>query len=241
MSIQIPDDLLAAYLDGDLDDAARARVERALSGDAGLAQRMARQRQLRSRLRSRAEATHRAIPLAETAQVIDLARVRAQRSKRTERPSFAVPRRVLLAVAGSLMLGLAAGFFLARLLDGANPAEYREGALQASGQLARALNYQLSAGPTADTPVRMMASFHGRTGGFCRQFGLEGRHPANGLACHEQDHWRIVTLLSQDASPMPGIGLRQSNPPLQEAISEYTSGYPLDENAESRARLGGWR
>ena len=52
MTTHIPDELLTAYVNGELDEAGRARVEQAISQDARVAQRVAQQRALRGRLRN---------------------------------------------------------------------------------------------------------------------------------------------------------------------------------------------
>lgn len=253
MSIHIPDDLLAAYLDGELDDAARARVEQALSGDARLARRIARQRRLRTSVRTSERPGDSSAPellsvsqetdSTEPAEIIDLARARAQRARRSVRRRKSIPRRVVATLAASLLAGLAGGFLLAQLAAGDSPTRSRDGALLANGLLERALTDQLSAtaAPGAHA-VSIATSFRARTGGFCRAFTLNDRHPSSGLACREQDHWRIVALLSQDVATA-GSTVRAAlplAPALQQAISDRTSGDPLDAGAEARARLNGW-
>lgn len=256
MSIQIPDDLLVAYIDGELDDAARAQIERALSSDSRLAQRVARERWMRARQGSGQQlgSTQRVVPLTPRApgrtavptpaQVIDLARVRAQRSRRQDRNGVLLPRRAIAALGGALAAGALIGFLLTRFMGGTHPAEFRSGFLQASGELARALSDQLSARSTAGAQVRVGASFRAREGGFCRTFQLELKSSMSGLACREQDHWRIVALLSPETAQAPSALSRlpaASPSVLQEAISERTSGSALDADAEHRALEAGWR
>ncbi len=120
MSTHIPDDLLTAYVNGELDEAGRARVEQAISQDARVAQRVAQQRALHGRLRNvfegilREPAPRRTVNgsrlegPAGPAQIIDLARVRAARARRPERRRLSIPRRATTAIAASLLAGVGA-------------------------------------------------------------------------------------------------------------------------------------
>jgi len=261
MSTQIPDDLLAAYVDGELDEAERLRVEQAIARDAKLAQRVAQQRALRSRLRNAFEGVlHEPVPQrlvnaargegsAGPAQIIDLARVRAQRARRAERRRPPIPRRAATAIAASLLVGLGSGLLIEHLVVGSGPTEYRNGALLASGPLDRALNEQLaSAPPPASSAVRIGLSFQARTGGYCRTFTLDEARSMAGLACRQQDRWRIITLIGNEApgsagAATQGFRMAGSSVPalLRQAVSEHTTGDALDANAEAKARLAGWR
>jgi hypothetical protein len=260
MSTDIPDELLTAYVDGRLSEAERVRVEQAIAEDARLAQRVAQQRALRGRLRNvfdgalreslpqrRVNAARLESP-AGPAQVIDLARVRAERARRPERRRFSIPRRATTAIAASLIAGVGAGLLIQRLFASAAPTEFRDGALLASGLLNHALSEQLASAAPGGTAVRLGLSYHAKSGGFCRTFTLENGHALAGLACRDQQRWRILTLIATDV-PSPGGGgggttLRlPSNglpPPLLEAVNERTTGEPLDATAEARARRGGW-
>jgi hypothetical protein len=241
MSLEIPDDLLCAYVDGQLNETERARIEQAIARDARLAQRVAQQRALRGRLRNVFDGALRQ-PLAQRrvnaarlesssgpAQVIDLARVRAARARRTERRRIPLPRRAVMVIAASLLVGAGAGLMLEHLIVKAGPTEYRDGALLAAGALNRALNEQLATAAPGAGAVRIGMSFHAKSGGYCRTFVLDNSRTLTGLACREQDRWHILALLGADA---PAI--------LPQAVNERISGEPLDANAEARARRSGW-
>ena len=115
MSTQIPDDLLAAYVDGELDEAERLRVEQAIARDARLAQRVAQQRALRGRMRNAFERVlHEPVPQ----RLVNAARLkppaarrrssiwracgpqRARRPERRVRPSRGAPPRDCCQSAG---------------------------------------------------------------------------------------------------------------------------------------------
>jgi hypothetical protein len=259
MTTEIPDELLTAYVDGRLSEAERKRIEQAIAEDVRLAQRVAKQRALRGRLRNvfdgalreslpqrRVNAGHLHSP-AGPAQIIDLARVRAARARRPERRRFSIPRRATTAIAASLIAGVGAGLLMQRLFASAAPTEFRDGALLASGLLNHALSEQVSGAAPGASGVRLGLSYHAKTGGYCRTFTLENGHAFAGLACREQQRWRILTLIATD-TPGPAGGAVSSRiaspglpPLLLETVSERTGGEPLDATAEARARRNGWR
>jgi len=259
MITHIPDELLTAYVNGELDEAGRARVEQAISQDVRVAQRVAQQRAIKGRLRNvfegilREPAPRRTVNgsrpdgPAGPAQVIDLARVRAARARRPERRRLSIPRRATTAIAASLLAGVGAGLLIQRLLAGAVPVEYRDGALIASGLLNRSLNEQVAGVTPTSTAVRVGQSFHAKAGGYCRTFTLDNGHALAGLACREQQHWRILTLLNNDVAAGGGSAqlFRLSSStlpaPVLAVINDRTTGEALDAAGESRARRSDWR
>jgi hypothetical protein len=258
MNTHIPDELLAAYVNGELDEAGRSRVEQAISQDARVAQRVAQQRALKGRLRNvfdgilREPVARRTVNgsrpegPAGPAQIIDLARVRAARARRPERRRLSIPRRATTAIAASLLAGVGAGLLIQRLLASTAPVEYRDGALIAGGLLNRSLSEQVAGVTPTSTAVRVGQSFHAKAGGYCRTFTLDNGHTLAGLACREQQHWRVLTLLSTDAAANAGSPqlFRLSSSvlpaPLLAVINERTTGEALDAASESKARRGDW-
>ena len=258
MNTNIPDEVLTAYVDGELEGSERERVEQAIAHDARLAQRVARHRALRGRLRSAFDATLRE-PVPQRlvnasrldgpvgpAQIIDLARVRAERARRPERRRIPIPRRAVAAVAASVLVGLCAGLLIEHMITGAPLTEYRDGALLANGSLNHALNDALaSAAPTAGA-VRIGLSFHAKSGGYCRTFVLDGNRGLAGLACRERQRWRILTVLGTDTTGAQGstqsYRMAGSAMPaaLLQAVNEHISGEPLDAAAEAKAQRNGW-
>jgi hypothetical protein len=258
MNTHIPDELLTAYVNGELDEAGRARVEQAISQDARVAQRVAQQRALKGRLRNvfegilREPAPRRTVNgsrpegPAGPAQIIDLARVRAARARRPERRRLAMPRRATTAIAASLIAGVGAGLLIQRLLSSEVPVEYRDGALIASGLLDRSLNEQVAGVTPTSSAVRVGQSFHAKAGGYCRTFTLDHGHAMAGLACRDHQHWRVLTLLGTDGAAAAGSAqlFRLSSStlptPLVTVINERTTGEALDATAESKARRSDW-
>jgi hypothetical protein len=250
MNTNIPDELLSAYVDGELDGTQRARIEQAIALDARLAQRVARQRALRAPLRpplpQRLVNAARLSAPSGPAQIIDLARVRAARARRPEKLRARLPRRTAIALAGCLLVGLGAGLLIESLITGTGPTKYRNGSLLASGSLDSALDDALAGAPAGSGAVRIGLTFRARTGSLCRTFAIETGHALAGLACRQQQHWRILTVIAADTASVPGStpARRTAVPtlpaPLSQAVEQQISGEPLDAAAEARARRGGW-
>jgi hypothetical protein len=256
MNTHFPDELLAAYVDGTLGDSERARVEQAIAQDARLAQRVAQQRALRGRLRNvfdgvlsetlpaRLASAGRLDGSSGPAQIIDLARVRAERARRTERRRIAIPRRAALTVAASLLVGVGVGLLGERLFDSPGLTEYRDGSLFASGPLNRALNEQLASSGAGPSAVRIGFSFRSKSGSYCRTFMLDNNHALNGLACHEPQGWRVLALLGTDSNTPSSATSRMAGyampPALLQSVDDRISGAPLDTATELKTRRSGW-
>jgi hypothetical protein len=254
--MNISDELLAAYIDGELDGAELARVEQAVVQDSQLAQRVAQQRALRARLRGACDGVlQQTVPqrLARASRlgspsgpavVIDLARVRAERARRNKGQRGVKVRRY--AVAATLVIGLLIGALAQRMSTPSSLTEFRDGSLQARGPLAQALNEQLASSPPGSALVRVGLTFKEHSGNFCRTFVLGSSRPLAGLACREQEHWQVLNLVSTDGSNVVvnGQNLRPafSSLPaaLLQAVNERISGDPLSASAEAKARSSGW-
>jgi hypothetical protein len=252
--MDIPDEQLAAYLDGELAGSERARIEQAIESDTRLARRVAQFRARRARLHGgletlrqettsrRALQTVRSVAATGSAQVIDLARVRAERKKRTEHTRLRLSRRV--AVAGSLAVGLLLGLLVEHLLPDASLTQYRDGALFAHGALADALEEQLGSTPLLGRSVRVGLSYRGKEGHYCRTFVVREVHALSGLACREQQHWRVWTLEGAEgrsSNVRLARGTATLPPEVAQAVGERTSGKPLDAQDELSAQRSGWR
>jgi hypothetical protein len=252
----IPDEMLAAYVDGELEGAERARIEQAIALDSQLAQRVAQQRALRDRVRGAYDGVlQEAVPQAllqaaklgapsGPAQVIDLARVRALRSRSGQGQRQMKVRRY--SIAASLVVGLMAGALIQRLSAPSALTEFHDGSLLARGALARALNEQLTGGAPATAAIRVGLTFRSRSGNYCRTFALSGSRALAGLACREQEQWQLMNLVGTEGagSAANGQNLRMAAsslpPALLQAVNEHISGEPLNAAAEAKARNSGW-
>jgi hypothetical protein len=240
------EETLMAYVDGELDVAARAQVEGAIAADPEVARRVARHQALRGRLRASFDQV-----LAEPvpAQLASLVRTRANDSKPgqiLQFPGRQVPRRAWLqfsSLAASFVLGALLWQFASRRYA-PEPISASHGEFVASGALARALTGQLSAQQIPSDAVQLGVSFRSRQGDYCRTFRLHGSLASAGLACQENDAWKVQVLV-HDASEVPTGQYRQAAsslpPAVLRAIDDMMAGEPLDAAAEAQARAGGWR
>lgn len=230
----IDDDMLMAFVDGELDEVSRARVERAVAEDPALGARLAQQQRLRQTL-----AAHYG-PVAEE-EVPD--RFRAQLETNVVSLPAAMPKprplwQTLTALAATLVLGLALGRTL--LAPGASgPFTVEGGAMVARGELASALDTQLASAQAQDAPTRIGVSFTSTDGRACRSFDSQA---AAGIACRGDAGWQVMMTAA-------GTGRQQSdyrqagseNPRVLQAAQEMMAGEPYDDAAERRARDSGWR
>jgi hypothetical protein len=254
--MKIPDEVLAAYVDGELEGAERVRVEHAIAQDAQLAQRVAQQLALRERLRGAFDGVlQEAVPqrLAQAvklgapsgpAQVIDLARVRADRARRGSGQRQVKTRRY--TIAACLVVGLMAGVLIQHLAAPGALTEFHDGSLLARGALAHALNEQLASTGSSGAQVRIGVTFRARSGNYCRTFALSGNRALAGLACRDQDQWQLLHLIAAEGPGAGGNGqnMRMASsslpPALLQAVNERISGEPLNAAAEAKARNNGW-
>ena len=164
----ISDETLMAYVDGELEPSVRDEVDRALRTDPELAARAARYRDLRARLES-AYAPELAEPIPERllavlrapprAAVTDLSEARAARQSAPIRrggPRWTGMR--LTSIAAGMLLAVSTGWFVWRE---SQPLTIRtaDGALVASGALARSLSSQLAGDSPSSSKVTIGLSF----------------------------------------------------------------------------------
>lgn len=230
--MRIDEDMLMAFADGELDEIARARVERALAEDEGLRARLETQQRLRARL-----AAH----YAPSEDVPERFRAMLETNVVALPPASAPDRRplwqALTAIAATLVLGIAVGRTLP--WGAAGPVGTENGMMVARGFLADALETQLASAQAPGDAARIGISFTGADGRICRTF--ESASLA-GLACRGDDNWQLVMTAA-------GSGARRSeyrqagsgSALILQAAQDMISGEPLDAEAERRARDAGWR
>lgn len=248
----ISDESLMAYADGELDETTRATIEAAMREDPEIRKRVARHRALRAAMQGalstvldepvpeRLIAAARARPAQSSGTVVNLAGARDAPNRRTSTNSGPwLPA----AMAASLLVGLAAGYWAwhgpsALIRD--NPG----GGLVASAALADALTTQLSDDRSTSHAAITGLSFRTKAGDYCRTFSLAGADASSGLACHEDNSWKIKALAPTPAESN-AANFRTAGseipPPIRAAVEGSIDGEPLDHAAELAARQAGWK
>jgi anti-sigma factor RsiW len=243
--MRFSDEVLVAYVDGELDAPTRLAVEAAMADDAALARRIAAERALRERLRAAF-----APVLDEPVPAHLVQRVRGAPEAR--RTSVVVPLRrggvrpqwwrQGLALVASLVAGVLLGHWVLRD-GGLAPVVTRGGRMVARGPLAEALTGQLTANPPAGAPVRIGISFRSNSGHYCRTFAVRAAHLA-GLACRAGGQWQVQVLTRAEgrtAAPGHYREAASSMPAaVVAAVSAEIKGSPLDARAEAAAREHDW-
>jgi hypothetical protein len=247
--MNISEEALMAYADGEADAATRALIEAAMRDDPRIVERIAQHRALREAMR----AAHSSV-LDEPVPERLLAAARGRIGQPADKVhSLAQVRDAALhkrvgarrwqpaAMAASLLVGLAVGFFTwhdsgALIRIGA------DGRLSAGAALQEALSTQLAQDRSTIAVTGM--SFRNKAGNYCRTFSLAGTDAGAGLACHEGADWNIK-LLAQSApvessSPNFRAAASKDSPAVRAAVEQSIDGEPLDRAGEIAARQAGW-
>lgn len=249
--MKFSDDLLIAYINGELAEPARAAVERAMRADPVLAARIAQHRVERQGRGQRsfgvsanghdgAGQAQRSVPPCG-AKVVHLNSLRPGRT--VPPPQIAYSnwcRRHWIAVGAALLAGAALGAFGWRSLGpdaGLAILDHDSGALVARGPLVAALGGQLASPGPSDSGVRIGVTFVAKDGGYCRSFVVD---TTAGLACLRGGRW-TVPVLAQDASGAAWIDGNAPPPAVREAIDARIAGTVLDPVAERAAQQRGWQ
>jgi hypothetical protein len=228
-----------AYVDGELDAFTAARLEAACRQDVVLSARVERQRRLRAQLGAAFDTVldepvpSRLLDSLGNSPSATVTPIRAARPRARVQPLW------LGALAASLVIGLAVGWFAPR--TGGLPVATSGSGLLATGYLDAALSQALSSEQRNSSGVQIALSFQTADGAYCRSFTLVSG--ADGLACRSGDRWRIEIL-----APAPSGSsqeYRQAGSALSgavlAAIGEKQSGDSLDVEQERQARSAGWR
>jgi hypothetical protein len=241
----IDDEILMAYVDGELDPDRRVEVEARIARDPAAARRLWRHRDFRTNLsrafsdvlaepapiRLIAAAMGAAAPevaAAPAAPAVDLAAARAARPQGRWRV-WPVVGLMAACLAAGLAIGV--GF---RLSESVPAVTVRDGGLVAQGPLADALEYRLASKPARGAPIRIGFSFPSRNGGYCRTFFVNRGQATAGLACRGPAAWSVKV-----AVPAPAGA--DTPPQIQRMVDDLSDGPPLDVAAESIVRMRRWQ
>jgi hypothetical protein len=235
------DEILMAYVDGELDEKLRAEIATALENDPALARRVEQHRVLRDRVVGAfAKVLSDPVPdqLTRAAQATR-GNVLQFPVRPARAPAAPWRAREWVAMAASLMLGTLISWRI--LAPGGAPIVAGEDALVAHGELARALDTQLASEQRGEEPVAIGLTFKSHDGNYCRSFEMRATRTA-GLACRAGSDWQV---LATDSSVPPQGQLRPAlsalTPAILRAIEARGDGAALDAEAERSAQLAGWQ
>lgn len=247
MNTRSDDELLSAYIDGELADDETERLTARLAAEPGLAGRL-------EALRSSDEATRRLYeqlderPLPDAVLELleepenDAADNVVPMPLQAERRWFAPP--VALAASVALVAGVLAGNYF---FGGPGPAPLYAGAVNADGDLHRLLESEISARPVEldeSGTGRVLLTFESTEGTYCRQFRLDREaESVQGLACRRGDAWHLDTV---SYGPATGAGYQTATGTVAPAVAAAVAAQigeadPLDAEAELDIISEGWK
>lgn len=224
--MSITDETLMAYVDGELSESERLKVDSAVAADPALQERLEKHRRFRARMGG-VFANVLTEPLPE--RLVEAAR-----------PSNVVPfptrRRAVpawAAIAATLVVGVVAGMSVSR-----GPQPIVGSDFRAHGALATALDKQLASAPS-DSAVRIGLTFRTQDT-YCRTFTAPD---IAGLACRENNHWkvRLATARQAGAATEYRTAASETPPEVLDAAQALMIGLPLDASAEAKAVRSRWR
>ena len=234
----VTDETLFAWLDGELEPEASARVAAEVAADRELTERVAQHRAMQARLKGSFDGLLDApVPnrLARAArkvptEVVDLATARQLREARTWGP---LPQWA--AIAATLAVGIFAGTMVPKETNA--PVEVQDGKVYAAAALDDALNTQLASAPSGS--VRIGLTFRDRSGAICRSFVETA---ASGLACRDGGRWQVRGLFAApEGQSGPYRMAAGMDPNLATLIDSTMAGEPFGADQESAAQARNWR
>ncbi|HEX6860053.1 MAG TPA: hypothetical protein VF138_07640 [Caulobacteraceae bacterium] len=220
----ITDEMLMAYVDGELSETDRMKVDSAVAADPALFEKLEQHRRFRARM-SGAFASVLAEPVPE--RLVEAARpsnIISLADRRRGVPTWA-------AIAATLVLGVMAGLSVPR----EQPVIGSD--MTAHGDLATALDKQL-ASAQGDSAVRVGLTFK-TADTYCRTFS--GAEVA-GLACRDAGAWKVrMAVPAQSSTSDYRMASSDTPPEVLQAAQNLMVGEPLDAAAEAAAQESGWK
>ena len=232
--IELNDETLSAYLDGELDAAQVPAFEAALAADAGARLRLERMRLADARLRA-------AFPIAASGQDDPLAARILRHAPDAPRVRPEAPRRAAWQHRPQTLMALAAG--LAALAVGVLVLNREVAVTGLDPALTAALDELPSGGSRrdGDASTRLVLSFRADDGRWCRVFEQQtAAHHREGLACTAGDGWQVLALDEQasDAGSLRPAGAS----PRIDALMNQLGSAPVLEAVDEQARIASrWR
>lgn len=247
--MNISDETLMRYADGELDAQQAAEVEAAIRNDPTRAQRVEEHRALRAKLGRAFDGVLRepipdrlveAANAAARTNVTDLASARAAKQGATHARRWAW--KEWTAIAASVLMGVFVGRTALQAPD-STLVETRGNELIAAGSLAEALTTQVGGERSQDAPIVIAATFRNETGEYCRAFTAREPEALAGVACRDDDAWRLHTLTQGAAGASNDYRMAGSQLPaiVVQTMDSMMASDALDTEQEEAARERSWR
>lgn len=224
------DEMLGAYLDGELEPEQRALVERHMEADAAVGERL-------RCLRRTDEVLRRALPQQATAPNDAVLAMLVSGAGAAAAPRF---NRVFIqaaALAAACVMGVIAGQSLA-------PSGDELGLFALSPDIRRALDTMPSGERVHVASGEMAVGFSVRaeSGELCRQYELRaGAETIESLACLETDGWQTRVQAIAQAESAESYTVAGSTSPVDAAIAAMGEVSVLDRDAERALIANRWR
>lgn len=234
----IMEETIFAYIDGELEDEDRVRIEQAIAADPKLQAIVSEHRALAAQLTdSFATILEAPVPhaIARAAKPDDSILYLADARSRQERRN--APRHMThwAALAATLVAGIVGGTIFSGRQQG--PVTERAGQLVASGQLALALDTQLASTQVARAPVRIGLTFRNHAGAICRSFAAE---TTAGVACRDGKAWQLKALLAREKADTGDYRMAAASSATAELVDNLIVGEALNQAQERAALATDW-
>jgi|CXWL01.1.fsa_nt_gi hypothetical protein len=223
------DELIGAYLDGELAPEKRALVERQLAGNNGAAARLERMRSADALLR-------RALPGSARSEKDPLAALIMggwQSASRSSAPHWG---RRAAAIAAACLIGVLAGRLSA-------PDSIVVTGMSLSAEATRVLD-RVGSGelaPVAGGQMQVALSFRTESGEVCRQFRTNASVQTDAVACRVGDGWNMIVQAAVRDTDGAGYRTASADDAISAAVNALGGVSALDD-AEERALIdANWR
>lgn len=223
------DELIGAYLDGELDAEKRALVEHWLASDKGAARRLAR-------MRSADDMVRLAVPRVATPEADPLAAMILAPEVSTQ-PKRQIWVRQAAALAAACVFGV--------LLGRATLSRDGDQSLWAmTPALSDVLDVLPSGQSTSigDNQIEIALSLRSEAGDVCRQYRATSDNEAvDSLACRRDGAWRVVAQAADAPDSSEMYRTAGSATVIDAAIAQLGAVEALDASQEAAFVQGGWR
>ncbi|HVY86375.1 MAG TPA: NepR family anti-sigma factor [Caulobacterales bacterium] len=243
--MEISDETLMAYVDGELPSAEAKRIAEAIQADPALAAKVQRFRNVRHALkRAYDNVLSEPVPDRLRALLHDVEVREAPSPQESNVVAFDAPRprrRFSAQALGALAACLIGGVLVGRLSAPEPMFVTQSGQLRAGAALTRVLETRLaSASENANADLRVGVSFRAKSGEICRTFEGRAEGGVSGLACRDARAWSIRVAT---ATPGQHGGYEQAgaDPVVMNMVDALISGEPFDASQEQAARANHWR